>query len=328
MEFSILQIALVFLWVFIIAIDQFDLLESLYQPIVSGAVIGAILGDLPTGLVVGGTYQLMTIGNMPVGGAQPPNAVIGGVMAVVFAIGSKMDIDAAMGLAVPFAVVGQYMVTLLFTAMSPMMSVADKMAEKGDHKGIVRLNYLAMGALGLLFATVCTLGLIGGDAMGKALQSAFDAVPWLMTGLSAAGGMMRFVGFATLLRIMLSNDLWGIYFAGFSLATIIGYVADLTNVALGAVGNTTGIADFINTNLQLSEAGIANAAQAVADGTIAKVEEFACGLGYTGSIANVSGSALILIAFIGIALALNDFQSNVAMKKAGANGNGGDDDGI
>ena len=48
-----------------------------------GPVIGAILGDVQTGLVVGGTYQLMTIGNMPVGGAQPPNAVIGGIMATV-----------------------------------------------------------------------------------------------------------------------------------------------------------------------------------------------------------------------------------------------------
>jgi len=66
MGFSALQIILVFVWVFIVAIDQFDFLESLYQPIVSGAVIGAILGDLPTGLIVGGTYQLMTIGNMPV----------------------------------------------------------------------------------------------------------------------------------------------------------------------------------------------------------------------------------------------------------------------
>ena len=268
MAFSAIQIILVFLWVFIIAIDQFDLLESLYQPIVSGAVIGAILGDLPTGLVVGGTYQLMTIGNMPVGGAQPPNAVIGGVMAVVFAIGAKMDVNAAMGLAVPFAVIGQYMVTLLFTVMSPMMSVADKMAEKADHKGIVRLNYLAMAALGLLFAVVCTLGLIGGEAMGVALNNVFDAVPWLMAGLGAAGGMMRFVGFATLLRIMLSNDHWGIYFAGFALATIIGYIPAL------------------------------------------------------------SGSALVLIAFVGIALALNDYQTNVAIKNAGGNGNGGDDDGI
>ena len=268
MDFSVLQIALVFAWVFIIAIDQFDFLESLYQPIVSGAVIGAILGDLPTGLVVGGTYQLMTIGNMPVGGAQPPNAVIGGVMAVVFAIGSGLNTEAAVGLAVPFALVGQYMVTLLFTVMSPMMSVADKMAEKGNHKGIVMLNWIAMGALGLLFAVVCTIGLVGGSAMGNALQSVFDKLPWLMTGLSAAGGMMRFVGFATLLRIMLSNDHWGIYFAGFAMATIIGYIPEL------------------------------------------------------------AGSALLLIAFVGIALALNDFQTGVALKNAGGNGNGGDDDGI
>ena len=70
----------------------------LYQPIVSGAVIGAILGDLQTGLIVGGTYQLMTIGNMPVGGAQPPNAVIGGIM-VIFAISSKLEPAAAVGLA-------------------------------------------------------------------------------------------------------------------------------------------------------------------------------------------------------------------------------------
>ena len=45
MGFSALQIILVFVWVFIVAIDQFDFLESLYQPIVSGAVIGAILGE-------------------------------------------------------------------------------------------------------------------------------------------------------------------------------------------------------------------------------------------------------------------------------------------
>ena len=77
-EFSILQILLVLVVTFIVAIDQFSFLESLYQPIVVGPVVGAILGDLQTGLVVGGTYQLITIGSMPVGGAQPPNAVIGG----------------------------------------------------------------------------------------------------------------------------------------------------------------------------------------------------------------------------------------------------------
>lgn len=269
MDFNAFQIILVFIVAFIVAIDQFDFLESLYQPIVTGAVIGAILGDLQTGLIVGGTYQLMTIGNMPVGGAQPPNAVIGGIMATVFAISSGLEPAAAVGLAVPFALIGQYMVTLLFTVMSPVMSAADKMAEKGDTKGIVRLNWLAMGALGLLFAIICVAGLVGGSALGETLSAAAEKYAWVMNGLSAAGGMMRFVGFAILLRIMLSNDLWGIYFAGFALATIIGYIPAL------------------------------------------------------------SGSALLLIAFVGIAIAMYDFQTRCAMKKAGVGGsNGGDEDGI
>jgi len=271
MDYSAIQIILVFIVSFIVAIDQFDFLESLYQPIVTGAIIGAILGDIQTGLIVGGTYQLMTIGNMPVGGAQPPNAVIGGIMATVFAVTSGLDTTAAVGLAVPFALIGQYMVTLLFTAMSPMMSYADKMAEEGDTKGIVRLNYLAMAILGVLFAIVCVAGMLGGSALGETLTAISDKYGWIMTGLSAAGGMMRFVGFATLLRIMLSGEYWGIYFAGFALATIIGYIEAL------------------------------------------------------------SGSALLLIAFVGVAIAMYDFQTRCAIKNAagsGAGNDGGDEDGI
>lgn len=270
MDFNIIQILLVAVFAFIAAIDQFNFLESLYQPIVSGAVVGAILGDLQTGLIVGGTYQLMTIGNMPVGGAQPPNAVIGGIMAVVFAVSSKLDPAAAVGLAVPFALLGQYFVTFLFTIMSPLMSKADKYADEANPKGIEMLNYGAMGALGILFAIVVVIGLIGGSAAGTTLSELSEKYAWFMNGLSAAGGMMRYVGFAILLRIMLSKDLWGIFFAGFALATIIGKIEGL------------------------------------------------------------SGSALLLIALIGIAVCVYDFQTNVKMKSATANiGIGGDDeDGI
>ena len=271
MDFNVIQILLVAIFAFIVGIDQFSFLESLYQPIVSGAIIGAILGDLQTGLIVGGTYQLMTIGNMPVGGAQPPNAVIGGIMAVVFAVSSNLEPAAAVGLAVPFALIGQYSVTLLFTIVSPLMAKADKYADNADTKGIENLNYMAMGLLGLFFAAVVVVGLIGGSAAGTALTAFSEKAAWFMSGLGAAGGMMRYVGFAILLRIMLSNDLWGIYFAGFALATIIG-----------------------------------------------KID----GLG---------GSALLLIAFVGIALAIYDFQNNVKMKNNVAYapvGGGDDEDGI
>ena len=79
---------------------------------------------------------------------------------------------------------------------------------------------------------------------------------------------MKFVGFAILLRIMLSNDLWGIYFAGFGIAVIISYIPEL------------------------------------------------------------SGAALLIVAFFGLAMALNDYQTRIAIKQMGGNNEGGDEDGI
>ena len=260
---SFIQYLLIGIVTFIAAIDQFDFLESLYQPIVMGPVVGAILGDVNTGLIVGGTYQLMTIGNMPVGGAQPPNAVIGGIMATVFACSLGIDTSAAVGLAVPFSLFGQYAVTITFTLMSPLMTKADAYAEKADTKGIAGLNYFAMGVLGLLFAVIVILGCIGGEALGNTLQSM--AGNWFMGGLSAAGGMMRYVGFGILMKIMLSGDMWGIYFAGFAIAAVL-------------------------------------------------------------SAAGLGGPALLLVAFVGIAIAIYDYTTAVKIKNAG--GNGGATDGI
>lgn len=230
MEYNAIQILLIFVVTFIAAIDQFSFLESLYQPIVMGPVIGAILGDMKTGLVVGATYQLMTIGNMPVGGAQPPNAVIGGIVAVIFAITSGLEPNAAVAAAIPFALLGQYGITLLFTVMSPIMAKADEMAKNANTKGIEKLNYAAMGILGLLFGLVVVLFFIAGSAFGKQVADAIP--PTLMAGLGVAGGMMRYVGFAVLLRLMLSRDLWGFYLAGFALAVIVISNAALSGAAL------------------------------------------------------------------------------------------------
>jgi PTS system N-acetylgalactosamine-specific IIC component len=263
-----IQYVLILVVTFIAAIDQFSFLESLYQPIVIGPIVGAILGDAQTGLVVGASYQLMQIGSMPVGGAQPPNAVIGGIMATVFAVNLNLtDPQAALGLAIPFALLGQYAVVMLFTVMSPLMSKADEMAKNADVKGIAKLNYFAMTMLGLLFCVAVLLGLIGGQVLGAQLSGLQGN--WVMGGLSAAGGMMRYVGFAILMKIMLSKELWGFYFAGFALATL------------------------------LSGAGL-------------------------------GGQALLLVAMIGAAVAVYDYQANVKIKSYGlVSGNGGDEeDGI
>lgn len=227
---SFLPILLIFLVTFIAAIDQFSFLESLYQPMVTGMLVGLILGDLKTGLIVGGMYQLLTIGNMPVGGAQPPNAVIGGIMAPILAITLKLEPNVAAATAIPFALLGQYAVTLIFSLMAPVMDIADNYAHKANHKGIVKINYLSMLALGLIFGIIVTLFFIGGKSFG---QQVVNFIPKeVMKGLGAAGGMMRYVGFAILLKVMVSKELWGFYFMGFGLACIVMAAPSLQGPAL------------------------------------------------------------------------------------------------
>ena len=179
-DISIIQALLVFVVAFIMGIDQFSFLESLYQPIVTCPIIGAILGNFELGIVVGGAYQLIQIGSMPIGGAQPPNAILGGIMATIFAVSLDMEatadgVGAAMGLAIPVAVFGQYAVTLTFTFMSGMMAKADKYANASTAGATLLLCAFVGAAIAIYDFTTQTkikqnagagAGFVGGDQDG------------------------------------------------------------------------------------------------------------------------------------------------------------------
>lgn len=251
-EITIIQAILVFVVAFIMGIDQFSFLESLYQPIVTCPLIGAILGNFELGIVVGGAYQLIQIGSMPIGGAQPPNAILGGIMATVFAVSLNMEptadgVGAAMGLAIPFAVFGQYAVTLTFTIMSGMMAKADKCAENADVKGIRNINFTEMAILGTLFGLLAVAGLYGGTLLGDTLKNLSYSWSWVMAGLDAAGGAMKFVGFAILMKVMMSKEMWGFLLAGFAMALLCAAnptTAGATLILCAFVGIAIAIYDF------------------------------------------------------------------------------------
>ena len=254
---NIVEIVLLAIVTFFFAIDQFSLTEIVYRPIIACPIIGAILGDVNTGLVVGGTYELMMVGNMPVGGAQPPNAVLGSVVAMIFAVKAKMDINAALGACMIFATFGQYVVTLTFTIMSGLMAKADKAANEANPKGITAVCNTSMAILGTLFAVIAILAYVGGTAASGALQSVSEYASWFLGGLSAAGVMMRFVGFAVVLKIMLSNDLWGWLLGGFATALLFGNVeatASACLILVAFIGVAIALLDFKITSIETKAA--------------------------------------------------------------------------
>lgn len=235
----------------IAGIDLFDGLTHIHRPVVAGLIVGWILGDVKTGLIVGGTLELVWMGAVPVGGAQPPNVVIGGIIGTAFAILTKQEATTAIGIAIPFAVAVQACITLLFTFFSPVMSTADKYAENGDSKGIARINYLGMGILFVFYFTITFLPImLGADSAQKVVE----LLPtWLINGFGIAGGMMPAIGFAMLLKVMFKKD-FAIYLAiGFILATYL----NVPVLALAALAFCIAVYDY-SVHKKLDEAAVSS----------------------------------------------------------------------
>lgn len=208
-----LQAFLIALWAGIAGIDLFDGLTHIHRPVVTGLVIGLILGDVKTGLIVGATLEFVWMGMVPLAGAQPPNVVIGGVIGTSIAILGHLDAQAAVGLAVPFAVAVQAAITLIFTLFSFFMHKADDYAANADTKGIATINYAGLVVLFFFYFIVAFLPVyLGAD---KASQIVSAIPTWAIHGLSIAGGAMPAIGFAMLLKIMLKKEYVAFMIAGY-----------------------------------------------------------------------------------------------------------------
>ncbi len=85
------------------------------------------------------------------------------------------------------------------------MSRCDRMAANADTRGIERVNYLALLALGIFYFLCAFLPIYFGAEHAK---TAIDVLPArLIDGLGVAGGIMPAIGFAVLLKIMMKTSI-------------------------------------------------------------------------------------------------------------------------
>ncbi|MFD2211339.1 PTS N-acetylgalactosamine transporter subunit IIC [Virgibacillus halophilus] len=234
----LIQAILIAIWAGIAGIDLYNGLTHAHRPIVTGLVVGLILGDVTTGLIVGGTLELIWMGMVPLAGAQPPNVVIGGVIGTAFGIIAGQDPKVAVGVAIPFAVAVQGLITLFFTAYAPVMHKADQYALEANYRGIDRINYLGPVILFVFNALIAFLPIYFGAEQAAA---AVKSVPeWIINGLSVAGGIMPAIGFAMLLRIMMKLEYIMFFIVGFILAAYL----ELPILAIALIGLAIALYDF------------------------------------------------------------------------------------
>ena len=226
---TLIQGILLAVMAIIVGIDFW--LESLFifRPIIVCTLAGLILGDLQLGLLAGGLTELAFAGLTPAGGTQPPNPVLAGIMTTVIAYTTGKDPATAIGLALPFSFLMQYIILFYYSTFSFFMNKADKCAEEADIKGLIKLNILTTAIVAMTYGIVVFLSAyVAQDAM-QALVSSMPS--WLTHGFEIAGGILPAVGFGMLLKVMLKKQYIPFLIIGFLVASFVQY-SNLLPVAL------------------------------------------------------------------------------------------------
>ena len=230
---SLVQIILVVIVAFIIGCSSVNDQIETYQPVVACSLIGLVTGHLELGVMLGGSLQLITMGWANVGAAMAPDASLAAVASTIILIlggqGTK-GIGPAIALAVPLAVAGLALTMVVRTATVFIAHIMDSRAEAADIAGVERWHFIGMALQGLRVAIPALLLLL---IPAHLVQSGLEAMPeWLKSGMTIGGGMVVAVGYAMVINMMASREVWPFFAIGFALAA----VSQLTLIAFGAIG--------------------------------------------------------------------------------------------
>ena len=126
--------------------DELTIVSSAGSPVFAGFITGLIMGDLTTGLFIGGSLQLFVLGVGTFGGASRIDATSGAVLATAFSVAQGIKPELAIAtIAVPVATLLTYFDILGRMTTTYFAHRVDAAIERFDYKGIER-NYL-LGAL-------------------------------------------------------------------------------------------------------------------------------------------------------------------------------------
>ncbi|MDO1604474.1 PTS mannose/fructose/sorbose transporter subunit IIC [Lactobacillus sp. YT155] len=210
-------------------LDQFHF----HQPVIACTLIGLVTGNLVPCLILGGTLQMIALGWANIGAAVAPDAALASVAsAIILVLGGQGEkgVSSAIAIAVPLAVAGLLLTILVRTLATAIVHFMDASAKEGNFKMIDFWQIVAICMQGLRIAIPAGLILAVGSGPVRDLLNQMPA--WLTDGLAIGGGMVVAVGYAMVINMMASREVWPFFAIGFVLAT----VSQITLIGLGAIG--------------------------------------------------------------------------------------------
>ncbi|EHP8506419.1 PTS mannose/fructose/sorbose transporter subunit IIC [Listeria monocytogenes] len=230
---SVISIILVVLIAFLAGIEGILDEFQFHQPLIACTLIGLVTGNLTACIILGGTLQIIALGWANIGAAVAPDAALASVAsAIILVLGGQgvAGIPSAIAIAIPLAVAGLFLTMIVRTLAVPIVHLMDRAAEKGNIRSVEWLHISAICMQGVRIAIpAAALLFIPADSV----QSFLEAMPaWLTDGMAIGGGMVVAVGYALVINMMATKEVWPFFVIGF----VVAAISQLTLIAIGALG--------------------------------------------------------------------------------------------
>ncbi len=206
------------------------------EPMFIGAVVGLIYGQPAQGAIIGAAISTIYLGWISAGGAQPADKQMAGFVGTALALQANLTVPEAMALAVPIGILGTYAHTARMTINSFWPSVQDRLAAKGDIKGISLLQVIPNQIVVLIVRVLPVfLAITYGPHV---VEGILDALPLgAINGLKATGGLFPALGIGMLLKYMARREIIPFLALGFLMAAY-GTPDLMLTAMVGAVAGT------------------------------------------------------------------------------------------
>lgn len=249
---SIISIILVVLVAFLAGMEGILDEFQFHQPLVACTLIGLVTGNLEAGIVLGGTLQMIALGWANIGAAVAPDAALASVAsAIILVLGGQgvKGVPSAIAIAVPLAVAGLFLTMIVRTIAVPIVHLMDAAAEEGNIRTVEMWHIIAVCLQGVRIAIPAAALLF---IPAQTVQSFLESMPaWLTDGMAIGGGMVVAVGYALVINMMATKEVWPFFAIGFAIAAL----SELTLIALGVIAVAFAL---IYLNLQESSGGSSN----------------------------------------------------------------------
>ncbi|MDX8000031.1 PTS mannose/fructose/sorbose transporter subunit IIC [Xenorhabdus sp. Reich] len=231
MEITVVQLVLIFIVACIAGMDSILDEFQFHRPLIACTLVGLVLGDMKTGIIIGGTLEMIALGWMNIGAAVAPDAALASIISTILVIAGGQDVGAGIALAIPLAAAGQVLTIIVRTLTVGFQHAADKAAENGNLRAI---SVIHISALLLQAMRIAIPALIVAISVGTSeVQHMLNSIPQVVTsGLNIAGGMIVVVGYAMVINMMRAGYLMPFFYLGFVTAAF----TDFNLVALGVIG--------------------------------------------------------------------------------------------